>query len=144
MPWVRSLHSPREHQETPRAGRWQPRLRPRRNKDKQFSVTMDPGRFSNQDSSPSSMRGHRGIRQGDGEKSPSQQGSEGVLVNNCDTGRAMRIQRAGTMPQPLVKRPPLVLSPTGGSELPPEAIIRQELTREGSVGGGGQGGPHSF
>lgn len=45
---------------------------------------MDPGRFSNQDSSPGSMRGHRGIRRGDGEKSTAQQGSEGVHVNNCD------------------------------------------------------------
>lgn len=94
---------------------------------------MDPGRFSSQDSSPSSMRGHRGIRQGDREKSTAQQGSESVLVNNCDTGRAMRIERAGTMPQPLVKRQPLVLSPTGGSERPLEA-------REGSVGGGDRAG----
>lgn len=61
-------------------------------------------------------------------------------VYNCDPERAMTIERAGTVPQSLVKRQPPVLSPTGSSELPPEAIIRQELTREGSVGGGDREG----
>lgn len=61
-------------------------------------------------------------------------------VYNCDPERAMTIERAGVMPQSRVKRQPLVLSPTGSSGLPPEAIIRQELTREGSVGGGDREG----